>query len=183
MNLMQIYCELSKNKADDYYVELSKNEVLLLPVLIGITVDGTYSERKRSANILQKISKSQPYQMAVFADYIIKSISIHSDFSSWYLWKCIENIFDLLDVNLVEDEFIKALNSNILGEYSIACDCVANYILSYPNSKNKIIDILESVQNRDFIVEGKVSEICGEIACQKALSVLDEINSFCSDTL
>lgn len=181
MNLMQIYCELSKNNTDEYYVELSKNEVLLMPVIIEIAIDGNYSERKKSANILEKISKTQPYQMAVFADYIIKAISIHSDFSSWYLWKCIENIFDLLDVNLVEDEFIKALNSNVLGEYSIACDCVANYILSYPNSKNKIIDILQDVQNRDFIVEGKVSEICGEIACQKALLTLEGVNSSCSD--
>lgn len=183
MNLMQIYAELSKNETDEYYVNLSESEVLLMPVLIEIATDGTYSERKKSANILEKISKTQQYQLTVFAQYIIKAISIHNDFSSWYLWKVIENIFDLLDVDVVETEFIKALNSNILGEYSIACDCAGKYIQSFPNSKNRIIDILKSVQNRDFIVGENVSKICGEIACQKALSALDEINSFSSDTL
>ncbi|MCH5296076.1 MAG: hypothetical protein J1E85_00235 [Ruminococcus sp.] len=176
MNLMQIYFEISKNKTDEYYIELSKNEVLVIPILIEIAQDGTYSERKRSASILEKISENQPYQMAVFAHYIIKAISDHRDFSSWCLWKCIENIFDLLDVSVVEDEFIKALNSNILGEYSIACDCAEKYILNYPKSKNKIIDILKNVHDRDFIVEGRVSEICGEIAAEKALLLLDKLN-------
>lgn len=176
MNLMQIYSALSRNEADEYYIELSKDEVLLMPVLIEIAQDGTYSERKRAASILEKISKNQPYQMAVFAHNIIKAVSNHNDFSSWCLWKSIENIFDLLDVSVVEDEFIKALNSNVLGEYSIACDCAEKYILNYPKSKNEIIDILRNVDNREFIVEGKVSEICGEIAAEKALLLLNKLN-------
>lgn len=175
MNLMQIYFEISKNKTDEYYVNLSNDEALMIPILIEIAQYGTYSERKRSASILEKISKNQPYQMAVFAHYIIKAISDNSDFSSWCLWKSIENIFDLLDVNVVEDEFIKALNSNILGEYSIACDCVEKYILNYPKNKNKIIDILNNVHDREFFVEGKVSEICGEIAVEKASLLLDKL--------
>lgn len=176
MNLMQIYYELSKNKSDEYYSELSNSEVLLLPVLIEIAQDGTYSERKRAANILEKISESQPYKMAVFADYIIKAISIHNDFSSWCLWKSIQNIFDLLDVSVVEDEFIKALNSNVLGRYSIACDCAEKFILNYPNSKNKVIETLQNVNRREFIVEGKMSEICGEIAAEKAAALLNKLN-------
>lgn len=82
MNLIQIYGELSKNEDNEYYVELSKDEVLVIPVIIEIAQDGSYSERKKSASILEKISKSQPYQLAVFAQYIIKAISDNSDFSS-----------------------------------------------------------------------------------------------------
>lgn len=176
MNLMQIYCELSENKSDKYYIELSNNEVLFLPALIEIAQDGTYAERKRSADILMKISENQPYQFAVFAQYIIKAIAKHNDFSSWCLWKSIEKVFDLLDVSVVEDEFLKALNSNILGEYSIACDCVENFISNYPNSRNKIDEILQNVKYRDFIVEGEVSEICGKIAAEKTLSTIDKLN-------
>lgn len=173
MNLMQIYCELSENKSDDFYIELSKNEVLFLPALIEIAQDGSYTERKRSADILMKISENQPYQFAIFAQYIVKAIAKHNDFSSWCLWKSIDKIFDLLDVSLVEDEFIKALNSNILGEYSIACDCVENYVSSYPKSRNKIADILQNVKYREFVVDGEVSEICGKIAYEKAISIIN----------
>lgn len=175
MNLIQIYGELSKNEDNEYYVELSKDEVLVIPVIIEIAQDGSYSERKKSASILEKISKSQPYQLAVFAQYIIKAISENSDFSSWCLWKSIENIFDLLDAGIVENEYISALNSNVLGEFSIACDCAEKYVLSYPNSKEQIIGILKSVQNRNFIVEGEISTVCSQIAAQKAKLVLDKI--------
>lgn len=176
MNLMQIYHELSKNKADEYYIELAEKEVLMIPVLIEIVQSGNYSERKKAACILEKISKNQPYYTAVLVNYIINAISTNNDFSSWCLWKSIENIFDLIDVNVVEDRFIKALNSDILGEYSIACECVEKYVLNFPESRNKIIDILKNVKKRDFVIDGKVSEICGEIAAQKAELLLNKLN-------
>lgn len=70
---------------------------------------------------------------------------------------------------------MSALNSNVLGEFSIACDCAEKYVLSYPNSKEQIIGILKSVQNRNFIVEGEISTVCSQIAAQKAKLVLDKI--------
>lgn len=175
MNLMQIYFELSENKSNEYYIELSKNEVMFLPAVIEIAQDGSYAERKRAADLLEKISETQPYQFAIFAQYIVKAISKHNDFSSWCLWKSVEKVFDLLDVSLVEDEFLKALNSNILGEFSIACDCIENFISSYPKSRNKISDILQNIKYRDFMIDGEVSEICGKIAVEKALNNLSKM--------
>lgn len=176
MNLVQIYNELSKNKANEYYIELSEQEVLMIPVLIEVVQDGNYSERKKAAYILEKISEKQPYYIAVLVNYIINAIATHNDFSSWCLWKSIENIFDMIDINVVEDEFFKALNSNILGEFSIACECVEKYVFNFPDSRNKIIDILQNVKNRDFVVDGKMSEICGEIAVEKAELLLNNLN-------
>lgn len=176
MNLMQIYLEFSQNKADEYYIELAEKEVLMIPTLIEIAQDGDYSQRKKAAYILEKASEKHPFYTSVLVKFIVKAISTNNDFSSWCLWKSVENIFDLIDVNVVEDEFIKALNSNILGEYSIVCESVEKYVLNFPESKNKIINILQNVKNRDFIVNGAVSEICGKIAAEKAALLLNKLN-------
>lgn len=175
MNLMQSYYELLKNKSDDYYVELAEKEVLMIPLIIETAQNGNYSERKKSANILEKVSEKQPCLISVFVNYIVQAISTHNDFSSWCLWNSVKNVFNLIDGNIIEKEFFKALNSNVLGEFSIACECVEKYVLNFPESRDKIINILKNVRNRDFYIQNNLSEACGEIALEKALLLIDKL--------
>lgn len=177
MNLMQSYYELLKNKSDDYYAELAEKEVLMIPLLIETAQDGNYSERKKSANILEKVSEKQPYLIAVYVNYIVQAIAKHNDFSSWCLWNSVKNVLDLIDGDIIEKEFFKALNSNILGEYSIACECSEKYVLNFPESRDKIINILNNVRNRDFYIENNLSDACREIALEKALLLIDKLES------
>ncbi len=178
MNIMQIFQEISDNRNDNYYIELAQNEVLLIPALIEITSDGSYSERMKGYKLINKISQKYPEKIIPFTGYIIRIFDKHSDLPSWCIWKVLSNIAHVINDEeyLLIDRFIKALDSDNISEFSIACDCAARFAEVFPESRKRIEASLKTVESREFILSGEASESCHNIALEKVKSFYDSIN-------
>ena len=75
MSLQNIYFELSKEMDDEYYTELARTEVLLIPVIIDKIyenpVNSFYAE-----GLLEKISKVLPKLVYPYFSYIAEILNL-----------------------------------------------------------------------------------------------------------
>lgn len=179
MNLQRIFREFSENKEEGYYVELAKSEVLVVPVLVELLNEGSYSERMRAEALLEKISEKYPKTVYPFFNYIVQALDKSEDLICWSVWKIIVNIIEIDSENLwdvVEDKFVKALSSDKIAEFSIVCDCVLRIINAIPGKKEKITGILKCVKDRQFMVLGEISQSCNAVAVEKVKLLFDELS-------
>lgn len=177
MSLDKIYQEISKNMDDEYYIALAENDVMIVPVIIDILI----SNRKAShiaQRLLEKISAKNPLIVYPYAEYIMQGIEKSSSFTKWNNWKIITNLLDCDYLNLwskIKLNYLDALRSDQIAEFSIACDCVLKVITAKPDDREEIMEILNNVASRKFRIAGTVSEQCNLVAREKVSELLENI--------
>lgn len=177
MSLEKVYFEFSKGYNDNYYVELAQTEVLVVPIIIDSICDNL-SNCRRSERVLEKISKNNPRIVYPYYEYILRLFDSKDRFISWNTWKIITNILSCDTENIwnnLRQKFFEALSSNLIAEFSIACDCVENILKYKPEDKNKIFEILENVSTRDFMFENDPSPTCSAVAEEKVKILFENI--------
>jgi hypothetical protein len=129
--------------------------------------------------MLEHISEKYPERVIIYSDFLVKAIGIHQDFAEICIWKIIGNIFPANPSiwTLIKEKFIKALSSNSISEFSIACDCAEKIVLAYPDCAEIVFENLKSVINRTFLLAGKQSKACQNIAVEKATQTLNNLMS------
>lgn len=177
MSLEKIYFELSKDMEDEYYAELAKTEVMLIPVIID-SIHENPAKAYRAQALLDKISEESPKLVYPYFDYIVDIIGLSESVITWNVWKIIANLlscdFDN-KWNSAKDKYFSALKSNSIVEFSIACDCAEKIVLNKPDDKDNIIDILKNIGLHKYIVAGEESVGSLEVAKQKACEVLEKL--------
>ena len=177
MSLQNIYFELSKEMDDEYYTELARTEVLLIPVIIDKIyenpVNSFYAE-----GLLEKISKVLPKLVYPYFSYIAEILNLADSVNTWNVWRIIANLIscDIDNVwDSVREKYFSALKSNSVVEFSIACDCAEKVVASKPNDKDAIIDILNNIGSHKYLVAGEESVGSLEVAKQKANELLEKL--------
>lgn len=180
MGTERIYIELSKAKSDSYYVKLAYEDVLLIPVLIDILNDKNSLNVSRAIRLIEKISIEYPRLVYPYFHYIAKLFEKKGCLNIWSVWRIISNILKYDIDNLwesVRGKYYNSLNSQYLAEFSIACDCAKNIADAKPEESEKILVILNSVEERSFLISGEHSTQCDMVAIEKAKEVLLQFNS------
>ncbi len=177
LNLMQIYMELSENKSDDYYVDVSDDEILLVPVLIEIMGNSKYPQRLKACGILDKISRKRPDRLCPFAEYLLKAVKKYDDFPQWCMLKVISNIIGGITnyAELFLEILVESLGSDNIGKFSIACDCVLTLSDHYPSVVELFIAATSDIEQRSFKIGNDISDSCKNVAAEKVNSVIDSL--------
>ena len=179
MILEKIYFELSKNMDDEYYVELAEKEFLVIPVMIDIM----FSENDHShwaELLLEKISAKNPCSVYPFFEYITEKVKEGETFLRWNIWRIVANLFPCDSRYLwsnVKGDYIKALSSTQIAEFSIAYDCAEKIIKAEPEDMEEILAVLVDATRRDFKIDDVVSPQCGEVAKEKVKLLLETLNN------
>lgn len=169
MSILEIYSLIAENKEDSFYVELSAEEIMLVPVFIEILSDGSFNQRAKSASVLEKISKEHPSRLTPFVPYIIKALDKHKDFPAWCIWKILANLVDKVEHNSeLNERFITTLYSDNISEFSIVCDCAVIFAKTDDELEKQISFVLSKTEGRDFALAGTPNEACRKIALSKA---------------
>ena len=171
MNLEKLYTEVSAKKEDSYYVELSKKEVLAVPLLIDIMLDDSTSNSRWAEKLLEKISAECPRIVYPYFQYILQMFEKSDSFSVWNVWKIISNLLVCDSENYwkdVHEKYLDALKSDQITEFSIACDCAYKVASSKPDETSCIVKILNDVGQRKFFIAGEVSKASTAVAIEKA---------------
>lgn len=178
MNLEKLYNEFSAKMNDSYYVELSKKEVLAVPLLIDIMLDDSTSNSRWAETLLEKISAECPRIVYPYFQYILQMFDKTDNFAVWNVWKIISNLLVCDSENYwndVRQKYFEALKSVQITEFSIACDCADKVVASKPNELTCIAEILNNVEQRDFYVAGEISKASTDVAVEKAKIFFERI--------
>lgn len=175
---MQIYEVFYENYTDEYYVNLSNDEILTIPVLIEIMGNGSYNQRIKACGIIEKIIKNNPERLYPFAEYLFKAVKKYDDFPQWCILKVISNIIDGTTdyAECLLELLVEALTSDNIGKFSIACDCVLILSENYPSVKELFTAATADVAERNFKIGKEVSESCRNVALQKIETVNVELS-------
>lgn len=177
MRLENIYFELSKDMDDEYYIELAEKDILVVPVLIDIMLS---DNSQWAQSLLEKISENNPRLVYPYFEYITDKINDCETFLMWNIWKLISNIL-VCDYNncwnKVKDDYIKALNSTQISEFSIACDCAKKIIKAKPDDLEEILKVLVDATKREFLIDGVISVTCSKVAREKVTLLLENLNN------
>lgn len=179
MSIEKIYYEFSKGLDDQYYMDLASREVLVVPLLIDIMFESSTNSRW-AENLIEKISEKNPRIVYPYFNYISQAFDKTNVFISWNVWKIISNILECDSDNLWENvrlKYFKALNSNMIAEFSIVCDCARKVIAYKPEEKDKICKTLVHIDEREFVVAGEISPQSLEVAKEKVQNLFLEINA------
>ncbi len=177
MRIDRIYFEFSQNMEDEYYIKLAETEVMVVPVLVDMLI----SSKKSSGyaqKLLEKISVENPLLVYPYTEYIMQGITNKSNFTKWNNWKIITNLLSCDYLNLwskIKPDYINALNSDQITEFSITCDCVPKVISAKPEDREEILAILKSVESREFKIAGTVTEQCGLVAREKVNELFENM--------
>lgn len=178
MNSEQIFYEFSKNESADYYAQLAKEEVLLIPILIQTIIDNENGNCMWAGNMLEKISSRVPLLVYAYFDYIVRVFDKSTGLFSWKMWKVISSLLPYDSQNkwdLVKQKYFESLNSPLITEFSSACESVPFIVRAKPKDKEKIVCILKQVNTKDFLLDGQISKSCSLVAKQIALNTLNKI--------
>ena len=177
MRLENIYFELSKDMDDEYYIELAEKNILIVPVIVDIML----SENSHWAqSLLEKISEKNPWLIYPYFEYITDKINECETFLVWNIWKLVSNILvcDCRNLwNKVKNDYIKALSSVQIAEFSIACDCAEKIIKAKPDDVEEILAVLVDATKREFTIDGVVSVPCSNVAREKVTLLLENLNN------
>lgn len=181
MGLQQIYNEILQNYDDEYYVELAQNEILVIPLLIDIMLEGCFDDAKWAQEIIGKISQNNPKSVYPFFDYIARCLKNKTKFIAWNTWKIIVNLL-IVDADdkwsSVREQYYSALCTDVITEFSIVCECAEKVVVGKPNETIEILEIFRNIDNRTFTVFGEVSNASKNVAKEKILNFFDRtINS------
>lgn len=178
MSVKQIYNELALNQDDEYYIELARNNVMTIPVLIDIMLEESFMNASRAQKLLEKISENNPESVYPFFDYIAKGLENANSFLAWNVWKIIANLV-YVDAkekwSKVSEQFYIALNSELITEFSIACDCAQKIIAAKPNESEVILEILKNAGKRPFKISGELSESSQAVAAEKVQEFFENV--------
>lgn len=168
MKINDIIVVFSENKSDEYYVELSAKEILLVPVLIQFLTDGNFYERIKASEILDKISAKYPLQIQPFVSYILIALDKNNDLASWGIWKILSRLKEeIIKNDEICDRFIAALYSEKIAEFSILCDCAERFVQAKPELDEKIKFVFSKIDEREFSPDNAYADASMKIAKEK----------------
>lgn len=171
MNINEVYLKIIKTENDSDLIELAKNEVMAIPVLINTMLD---ENNYRAENILIGLSEQTPLLLYPYFSYIVRLLDKCDNFVSWNVWQIIANllIVDYLEMwEDVKDKYFNAFESNNIAEILVLISTAKTVVKFKPDDKDKIFALLENCKNNKFT-------ICNETAPHLNSVVKQAVNEF-----
>lgn len=174
MNFDKIYSEFEKGKDDEYYAQLAQREVLVIPMLVQIMIDDSSSNSRWAVRVLEKISVENPYIVYPYFEYIAKIFDNPDRAEAWNSWKLVANMLCADFRNLwkrIKEKYFCALQSCLITEYLAALSAADKIIAAKPQDKERIIEIVSSVGEREF-------RVCNEASPQSTVIAVEATENF-----
>lgn len=178
MNFYKLDFELRRKLPVPHYIELSKSELLLVPILIqDLTTDMFYDDEISTA-VIEQISIERPELIYPYFEHISKLLFSKIDVYRWFAFRVLVNTLvcdNGTKWQTIEGKYFEMLLSSNFPAFNSALGCTAKILRAFPRLKDRIVDTLADVDSRKFFSNGKVIDDLCAIASDLVENLLKNI--------
>lgn len=178
MNFYKLDFELRRKLPVPHYIELSKSELLLVPILIqDLTTDMFYDD-EISTTVLEQISIERPELIYPYFEHISKLLFGKIDVYSWFAFRVLVNTLvcdNGAKWRIIEDKYFEMLLSSNFPAFNSALGCTAKILRAFSRLKDRIVDTLADVNSRKFLNNGIAVDGLSAIASDLVENLLKTI--------
>ena len=177
MDLNQLDLELRKGYHNDYYYDLAKSELLLIPMLIHDFITDHRYDDGISTYVLGKFCLESPQIIYPFFDYLVKALYSKFNVYRWSVLKMLINTLECDDGSewkQIEDKYFEMIMSDNFTDFNNSFACVNKVIERFPQYKDKIYNILHTIDERKFYCNGECVEELTSLATEMVADFFEQ---------